>query len=250
MKKNNTNSSPYSSDIEKKNRLELFKKFKKFSSEDNFSSMLSLFSSRQHLSRVLFMHELYKKTLEVEGHIFEFGCKWGSNLSLFTALRGIYQPYHHNKKIFGFDTFSGLKGVSEKDYNAIADENSYATNKNWNEELENILAIQESFNPISHIKKYQIIKGDVRKTLKPFLKKNKHIIASLVYLDMDIYEPTKHVLREMLPFLTKGSIIVFDESNWEAFPGPTIALDEIFGKKKYTIKKSKYQPIPSYIIID
>lgn len=69
MKKNNTNSSPYSSDIEKKNRLELFKKFKKFSSEDNFSSMLSLFSSRQHLSRVLFMHELYKKTLEVEGHI-------------------------------------------------------------------------------------------------------------------------------------------------------------------------------------
>ena len=36
-------------------------------------------------------------------------------------------------------------------------------------------------------------------------------IVSLLYLDMDIYEPTKVALKELLPRMAKGSIIAFDE---------------------------------------
>lgn len=240
---------PFSSSYEKENAKKLLKLFKNIKFDDEFTSFLPLFTNRQLLSRILFMHEIYKKTIGTEGHIFEFGCKWGSNLSIFTALRGIYEPFNHNKKIYGFDTFAGIKGTSLKDRDSIAGDKSYSTSPNWDNKLREILTIQESFCPIPHIKKHEIIKGDVRVTLKKVLQNKKHLIASLIYLDMDIYSPTKYVLSKMLPHVTKGTIIVFDESNWDAFPGPTLALNEVFGKRKYKIQKSIYQPIPSYIEI-
>jgi hypothetical protein len=76
-----------------------------------------------------------------------------------------------------------------------------------------------------------LVKGDVTKTIPDFLKDNRHVIVSLLYLDMDIYEPTKFALKELLPRMAKGSIIAFDELNWKSFPGETIAALEELGTK-------------------
>jgi hypothetical protein len=51
----------------------------------------------------------------------------------------------------------------------------------------------------------------------------------MLFLDMDIYEPTLDVLRKLKNRLTKGSIVVFDEVNCPSFPGETIALMEEIG---------------------
>jgi hypothetical protein len=64
-----------------------------------------------------------------------------------------------------------------------------------------------------------------------FLEENKHIIVSLLYLDLDIYEPTKTCLKYLLSKMAKGSIIAFDELNWKSFPGETIAVLEELGTK-------------------
>ncbi len=45
----------------------------------------------------------------------EFGVKWGQNLALFQSFRGMYEPYNHNRKIIGFDTFEGFPSVDKKD---------------------------------------------------------------------------------------------------------------------------------------
>ena len=45
--------------------------------------------------------------------------------------------------------------------------------KNYELFLSNILEVQEKFNPVSHVKKYEIIKGDASKTLKKYLKKER-----------------------------------------------------------------------------
>lgn len=249
MVKKTNNSSPFSSNFEKSNLRKLNKIFKSNILGDNTINELTLFLKRQNIMRILFLDEIYKQIKKIDGHIFEFGCKWGTNLSIYTNLRGIYEPYNHNRKVIAFDTFEGIKGTSKKDGASIAGDGSYSTKKGHEIKLDELLSILESFCPIPHINKHELIKGDVRKTLLPFLKKNKQIIASLIYLDMDLYAPTKYVLKKILPYTTKGTVIVFDESNWSAFPGPTIALDEIIGKKKYKINKSKYQPIPSYIVL-
>jgi hypothetical protein len=34
---------------------------------------------------------------------------------------------------------------------------------------------------------------------------------ALAYFDLDLYEPTRAVLEQIRPYLTKGSIVAFDE---------------------------------------
>lgn len=67
---------------------------------------------------------------------------------------------------------------------------------------------------------------------------------------MDIYEPTKVVLEMIMPHVTKGTVIGFDEMNWKEMPGPTLALKEVIGLSKYKIIHSPLQPIPGYIVIE
>ena len=45
----------------------------------------------------------------------EFGVRWGQTLSILSALRGIFEPFNRHRKIIGFDTFAGFKGMSDKD---------------------------------------------------------------------------------------------------------------------------------------
>ena len=76
---------------------------------------LPLFIKRQDLTQILFINELYQKALEVHGVVMEFGVRWGKNLALMQSLRGIYEPFNHNRRIIGFDTFEGFLDVSAND---------------------------------------------------------------------------------------------------------------------------------------
>ena len=67
---------------------------------------------------------------------------------------------------------------------------------------------------------------------------------------MDIYKPTKAALELIMPHVTKGTVIGFDEMNWDKMPGPTLALKEVIGIDKYQVRHSPLQPIPGYIVID
>lgn len=53
----------------------------------------------------------------------------------------------------------------------------------------------------------------------------------------------------MKPFLTKGSIIGFDELLDPQFPGETVALRESLGLQNLAIQRMHYLGIQSYTII-
>ncbi len=108
----------------------------------------------------------------------------------------------------------------------------------------------ESESPLSHIKKYEIIKGDVSITLKEYLDNNPETIIALVYFDLDIYEPTKKCHELIKPFLTKGSVIGFDQLLFKDYHGETLALKEVYGLDKYKIQRMPLNPFTSYIVID
>ena len=69
----------------------------------------------QDLARILFMDDLYRRIVDVPGVILELGVRWGQNLALFSALRTIYEPFNHNRKVIGFDTFAGFPSPHAKD---------------------------------------------------------------------------------------------------------------------------------------
>jgi len=219
--------------------------------KDHILDNLGLYIRRQNLSRILFMNELYKKIIDLQGIIFEFGIFWGQNLALFESFRGMYEPYNYTRKIVGFDTFEGFASVDEKDGSAeIIQKGAYATTKNYDEYLGKILQYHETLSPISHIKKYELVKGDATKTVKKYFEDNPETIIAFAYFDFDLYEPTKACLEAILPHLTKGAILGFDEINFHTFPGETRAFDEILGINRYRIYRDRNNPVPSYIVYE
>jgi len=202
---------------------------------------------RQSLSRLLYYNELYKKVIDIPGVICEFGVQWGATLAQLINLRGIYEPFNHSRTIFGFDTFEGFPVIDEKDgtFSKVGD---YLTSKGYEETLEEILSLHESFSPISHIRKFELIKGDASLTVDSWLQKNPSAIVAMAIFDMDIYKPTKDVLQKLVPRLTRGSVLVFDELNCPHFPGETVALDEVIGLNKLSLRRFPHQPYCAWAV--
>jgi hypothetical protein len=212
---------------------------------------LHLFINRQNLSQILFVNEIYQQIVGIHGVVMEFGVRWGGNLALYESLRGIYEPFNHNRKIIGFDTFSGFPSVDAKDGNAdIIGVGAYNVTENYADYLAKILDYHEQESPIPHLKKYELVKGDATTSIHSYLESHPETIVALAYFDFDIYEPTKACLEALKKHLTKGSVIGFDELNNRDYPGETVALREVLGIGAYRIRHSRYSPTQSYIVIE
>jgi hypothetical protein len=211
----------------------------------NIHNLVTL--KRQSLSRILYYNLLYQKIIDVPGVICEFGVQWGATLAQLINLRGIYEPFNFSRKIFGFDTFEGFSTIDQKDggFSKIGD---YATTSDYENTLEVILNIHESFSPIQHIKKFELIKGDASSTIHTWLEQNPHAIVSMAIFDMDVYKPTKDVLKKIIPRLTKGSLLVFDELNCQHFPGETSAVNEVLGLNDISLKRYPHQPYCAWAV--
>ena len=211
---------------------------------------LGTFLTSKNLSRLLFFYEIYRKILTTHGVIVEFGVKWGQTLSLMAAMRGIFEPFNRHRKIVGFDTFSGFKGVSRVDGKLNKCKNgAFSVVPGYETYLEKILNIQEKLNPMPHLKRFELIKGDARRTVPQYLKKHPETMISLAIFDFDIYEPTKTALKAIKPHLSKGSILVFDELCDDIFPGETVALKEIIGLNNVKVQRFPMTSRLSYIEI-
>lgn len=211
---------------------------------------LGTFLTSKNLSRILFFYEIYKKILNTHGVVIEFGVKWGQTISLLSALRGIFEPFNRHRKIVGFDTFEGFKGVSKIDgkLNKCGD-GSFSVSRNYEIFLEQILAIQEQLNPVSQLKKFELVKGDACKTVPQYLMNHPETMVALAIFDFDIYAPTKVALKAIKPHLSKGSILVFDELCDDIFPGETIALKEILGLNNVKVQRFPMTSRVSYVEI-
>jgi hypothetical protein len=216
----------------------------------NTSENFPLFIRRQSLSYYLAKYELYKKTLDIKGSIVECGSYQGSSLLLFAKLTSIFEPYLIHRKVISFDTFTGFPSIDKKNDN-IKHKNTkknYLSNTNL-DLIKNSIKLLDKNRFNGHINKVEIIKGDAIKTIPKYLKENKHCLVSLLYLDFDIYKPTKIALDHFLPRMSKGSLVVFDELNQKRWYGETVAYLEKFSQNKVELKQFNFEPNISYFKI-
>jgi len=219
--------------------------------DDELLANLGLYLTSKTLSRILFFYEMYRKIVNTHGMIAEFGVRWGQSLSLLSALRGIFEPFNRHRKIVGFDTFEGFKGVSGKDgTRSGCREGSFSVAPGYEEYLSNLLGLQERLNPIAHLKKYELVRGDAAETVPAYLKKHPETIFSLAIFDFDIYAPTKAALAAIKPHVCKGTILVFDELCDDIFPGETLALRETFGLEHLAVRRFPMTARISYVELE
>jgi hypothetical protein len=217
--------------------------------DDELLHNLGLFVGRQNLSRIFLMQELYRQIVPVMGIVVEFGVRWGQNLALFSALRGMYEPFNYNRRIVGFDTWEGFPSVDPKDGDKVG-VGDYGVSDGYVGYLEELLALHEAESPIADKRKFELVVGDATRTFEDYLQRNPQTIVALAYFDFDVYAPTKRCLELLLPRVTRGSVVAFDELNCPEFPGETLAVLETVGLGRYALRRNPDNPLISYMVID
>jgi len=212
-----------------------FETEKKWDYENGFY----LTSHPTRIAKILAHQKLYEQIINLPGEVLEFGVFKGASLIRLATFREIFEsPF--SRKIIGFDMFGEFPHSGNKediDY-AINFEKHSGTGIP-KEELEKTFEYKGFEN-------YELIKGDILKTLPEYLDKKKHLRISFLHIDTDIYEPAKLILEQCYDRVVKNGVIVFDD--YPTVAGETQAVDEFFKDKRHVINKFPFSHIPSFIV--
>jgi hypothetical protein len=189
---------------------------------------LHVFLRRQQLARLLMLDDLYRRLLGIPGSIVQCGVRWGGDLVTLASLRALHEPFHYSRRIVGFDTFAGLSGVSGIDQGETrVEDGQFGVSAGYRHQLEEILAAHEANAPLAHIRKFELVEGDVRDTAPNWVKSHPGELVACLYLDMDIHAPTLAALHAFEDRLVPGAVVVFDEITDRRFPGEAQAWREV-----------------------
>jgi len=248
------NQEMYASDSEDEARTTMVKLLKECPIPDkDLLQNIGLFINSKNMARILFMNHIYQLQLRVHGVVMDFGTRWGQNAVLFAALRGIYEPFNRHRKIVAFYTFGGFPKISSHDniQPFWAHKGGLACTPDYERFLESVMNCQEMDNPLSHINKFEIVKGDATKTVWEYFNHNPETLISLAYFDFDIYEPTIECLSAIWSRCVKGTVIAFDELNDHDSPGETRAFLEFFkDRQKIRLQRLPITSRTSFFIVE
>ncbi len=207
-----------------------------FEFENNFY----LTCNNDRISKLLIQYELFLMSKKIPGEIVECGVFKGTSLIRFATFRELF--HKTAKKIIGFDTFGKFPSA---DFSRDAKLRKKFVQQSGNQsistsQLEKILKQKKIGENI------ELVKGDITKTIPEYLEKHSKLKISLLNLDVDLYEPSKIILENFYPRLTKGGIIILDDYN--VFPGETKAINQFFKNKKIKIQTFGFRKTPAYII--
>jgi len=196
------------------------------------------FVPREKLGMFLAKNEIFKRITNTHGYIIECGVFLGHGLMTWAQLSG-------------FDTFEGFVKLHEKDN---ADNPDFAIKgglaSHALEDLKECIQLYDLSRHIGHIPRVQLVGGDATKTIPKYVKDNPHLVVALLYLDFDLYEPTKVAIEQFLPLMPKGSVIAFDELNQSSWPGETQAVLETIGLRKLRLERFPYTTGLSYAVLE
>ncbi|HER26277.1 MAG TPA: hypothetical protein ENI69_04130 [Rhodospirillales bacterium] len=220
-----------------KERLEAIRQSNKFSTEDaaflsrrndfavkagaadlfSYMDQFGLYAGAQTIASRIAAYEALKLTLDVPGHIVEFGVWHGSNLLFIAKLLKLMRPNTH-KQVIGFDNFAGLPEAHELD--GAAAQTSLGRYCG-NEEILRAAIDLHGLEGWVHL-----VKGDADETIPAYEDAAPEAMVSLAWVDFDLYEPCKTALKFLGRRLCSGGMIVFDEAISANWPGETIAMRE------------------------
>ena len=205
---------------------------------------------RQHLKRFLAMYEIFKLVLPVKGSVVECGVFKGFGTMSWAKLSAMLEPENLTRRIYAFDTFAGFPSVAEQDATKVADVVVGGLAADSYEELQQLVVEYDRDRFLGHIDKVHLVRGDVTQTVPKFVAENPHLVVSLLFLDMDLYEPTKVALETILPRMPRGAVIAFDELDNPMWPGETLAALEAVGLSRLRLQRLPWDPYIAYAVVE
>jgi hypothetical protein len=204
------------------------------------------------IGRFLAKSKLFEQILNVHGSIVECGVFMGGGLMTWGTLSAVLEPLNHIRKVIGFDSFEGFVDVSPKDSAATKNPNvaKGGLKAETYDDLKECIGIFDLYRPLGHIPKVELVKGDALQTMPGYVAQNRHLLVALLYLDFDLYAPTKAAIETFLPRMPKGAVIAFDQLGMKQWPGETLALLETAGIANLRVRRFSFQPQISYAVLE
>jgi len=198
---------------------------------------------RQNLTRFLVLYEIFKRVLPVKGSVVECGVHHGFGVMTWAKLSAILEPVNLTRRIYGFDTFEGFPTVSPQDRSPSSGHvKAGDLAADAHEELMELARIHDATRFLGHIPKVHLVRGDAAETIPRFLEEHPHVVVSLLFMDFDLYEPTRVALEHFVPRMPKGAIVAFDELDNPLWPGETQAMLELCREHRLRIERLPFDP--------
>jgi O-methyltransferase len=139
------------------------------------------------------------------GDYLEFGIYRGDTFIHACRRASSVMPF---MRFFAFDSFEGLPELSGPDIGGEFHAGQFACDRATFEER-----LQDAN---VDLRKVEIVPGWFDKTLTPSLKKERRLtVASIVYIDADLYVSTVPILNFLTDIVATGSVVMFDD--WFCF---------------------------------
>jgi hypothetical protein len=90
----------------------------------------------------------------------------------------------------------------------------------------------------------------VLETVPRFLQDNSHLVVSLLFLDLDLFEPTRIALQSFVPRMPKGAVLAFDELDNPIWPGETSAVVSELGLGGLPLRRFEFDPYVAYAVVE
>jgi hypothetical protein len=171
---------------------------------------------------------------QIPGDIVECGVWKGG--SMMAVARTLMHASDQGRDLFLFDTFEGMTPPSDKDisiFGASAQNLLHSEDKSDSKSVWCIAPLEGVRKAMASVgypdSKVHFIKGPVQETI-PSMAPEK---ISLLRLDTDWYDSTKHEMEQLFPRLSKGGVLIIDDyGHWQ---GARQAIDEFIKKNKLQI---------------
>jgi hypothetical protein len=235
-KKNNLNLYNNSEDINKNQNI--------FDSFNNF-----IISSDRNLFNKLYSRiKFYEMTKDKNGDIVECGVFKGSGLLTWLKILNMNEP-NSIKKVIGFDFF-GNDFVNHLE-NDIDRELMNQVFKRCENLDNNEISLEGISNKILNSgfkeENFDLVKGDIIKTSKEYIKSKPGFRISILYLDMDLEEPTYETLTNLWNNVVEGGVVVFDEYAYHSW-SESNGVDRFLKENNLTLHSTKVKSPTAFII--
>jgi hypothetical protein len=222
------------------------------SSQDSVETRLETFpryARRKTITRFVTLYELFKLALGVKGSVVECGVFRGFSLMTWSHLSAVLEPANLTRRIYGFDSFEGFPSVTEHDHNVRQTATPGELRSDSYDELARLIDLYDQDRFLGHIDKVHLIKGNVVETIPQFVQGNPHLVVSLLFLDVDLYEPTRIAIEQFWPRMPRGSVIALDQMDNPVWPGEARAVLDTIGVHNLELRRFEWDPYVTYAIV-
>lgn len=197
-------------------------------------------TSLDRMQKILARYELMKLVSEVPGDIVECGVFRGSGIYTLAKIARLLTP-HTGRRIIGFDFFDTDRTARFK---RKADKQVLDLHDKKFADKERILANLKELG----IGNVELIGGDVTLTTREYAETNLGCRIALLYLDVDNYEGTLAILKNLYPLVTPGGLVVFDEYGVRGHGESDAVHDYFKGKKEKLHSLTITNTPPAYLV--